>query len=158
MAIPDYCDPRAEKYFHLNFVGSKHGEDGSCYKYSWESTSGAKETKMIVFGYSDRVCAYCGNPGLPLQPLIERHRDYAVTGYTCVCKDAMDEIEIKEQLGQLKAKHRQEESLLEEKLPAVNKRVLKAVADSRVEELKKNIDHGHFLEEYLSSFEIKIKG
>lgn len=157
MAIPDYCDPRAEKYFHLNFVGSKHGEDGSCYRYSWESTSGAKETKMIVFGYSDRVCAYCGNPGLPLQPLIERYRDYTVTGYTCVCKDAMDEIEIKEQLEQLKAKHHQEESLLEEKLPKVSKKVLKDVADIRAKELKKHIDKDFFLEDTLKSSGIQIK-
>lgn len=162
MAIPDYCDERAEKYFRTGFVGSSHGDNGTSYSTSWDSTKGAKETKMVVFGYQEHVCAYCGNKGLPLQPRFtssfDPRCDSTVTGYACVCKDAMDEVEVKEQLKAMRAKHHDEENLLEKKLPKVNRNVLKRVADLRVKSLKKEIDRGHFLQDTLASFEIEIKG
>lgn len=162
MAIPDYCDERAEKYFERGFVGSSSGENGTPYKYHWNSTSGAKETKMVVFGYQEHICAYCGNKGFPLQPRFKgsfsRDSDSTVTGYACVCKDAMDEVEIKEKLQILKAKHHAEEALLANRLPQVSKKVLKDVVNLKAKNLKEDIDRSFCYEHNLSELNINIKG
>lgn len=161
MPIPEYCDERAAQFFRRGYVGNSNGENGTPYSTHWDSTSGAKETKMILSASSRPNCAYCGNVGLPLQPYFRgsftQDSDATVTGYTCICKDAMDEVQIKEQLQAMRAKHHAEETLLANSLPKVNKKALKAVAEARMKKLKKQIDQDFFLEDALESFSIKIK-
>lgn len=147
MAIRDYsyCDARASKYFRLG---------------GWDSTSGAKATKMIsVDGYS-HVCAYCGNRGLPLQPYFTgRLRlgcDTTVTGYTCVCKDAMDQLEIEEQVAQLKHKQQEELRLLLEKMPEVNKEVVSKIIKSKADELIKAAQRGNVHTRDMERFGLQI--
>lgn len=138
MAIPDYADERSYDRFSRGFVGSSHGDNGSSYRTSWNSQCDAEPTKMINT-YNRPVCAYCGNVGLPLQPNIERFRDYDVTGYTCVCKDAMDEVEWRNEMTALQNKHHKELQALKCREPKTNPDVIKRIITrltSKLEEAK----------------------
>lgn len=136
MAIPDYADERSYDRFSRGFVGSSHGDDGSNYRSSWNSQCDAEPTKMIHMR-SRPVCAYCGNVGFPLQPHIERFRDYEVTGYTCVCKGAMDEVEWKHDLCEMEKKHREELQALERCEPKSNPDVIKNIITRLTSKLEK---------------------
>lgn len=104
MAIHDYADERAYKFYSHGFVGNKHGDNGTNYKTSWNSTSeGLKPTKVYKPTSCREYCVYCGNTALPIQNL-----DYDVIGYTCCCKGAMDEVEYDQALKELKKKQQQE--------------------------------------------------
>lgn len=138
MAIPDYADERSYGNFSRGFVGSGHGDNGSSYRVSWDTQCGAEATKMIIT-YGRPLCAYCGNIGLALQPNIERFRDYDVVGYTCVCKDAMDEVEWRNEMRELKNKHNEEIRALERREPKTNPDVIKRIITrltSKLEEAK----------------------
>lgn len=145
MAIPDYCDVRAEKYFHTCFVGSSHGEKGTPYRTSWDSTSGALPTTMIKSDYNRPLCAYCGNKGFPIQPFFtgsfEADSDSSVTGYACVCKDAMDLLEIKDQIKALEKIQKEQMNDLVKTLPKVNNKVLRAVVSKKATEIEQEIMH-----------------
>ena len=138
MAIPDYADERSYDRFSRGFVGSSHGDNGSSYRTSWNSQCDAESTKMIQT-YGRPVCAYCGNVGLPLQPNIERFRDYDVVGYTCVCKGAMDEEEWRHELSEMENNHYEELQALKRREPRTNPDVIKGIITrltSKLEEAK----------------------
>lgn len=150
MAIPDYCDDRAKKHYVHSFVGSRHGDNGSMYAYRYDSTSGGKETKMIRTSRYRCVCAYCGEVGLPLQPFFKGSfnpdSDSTVTGYMCVCKDAMDQLEIEESIRQLRIKQANDMKELERTLPKPSSEVLAKVMANRIKTLTEEIESGNFTE------------
>lgn len=160
MAIPDYCDKRAKKYFSRGFVGHSHGEDGTGYRYSWDSSSGASPTKMIT-GIGNPRCAYCGNEGLPLQPYFTASFDpdcnTTITGYACICKDAMDQLEVEDKLDQMALRHASEVRELQQQLPNVNKIVLKKLLDEKVKRQKEEIDRGFLDEKHYKKFGLEIE-
>lgn len=150
MAIPDYCDDRAKKHYKNYFVGSDHGDNGSMYGYRYDSASGGKATKMIHLSRYRCVCAYCGEVGLPLQPFFKgsfnQDSDTTVTGYMCVCKDAMDQLEIEESIRQLRAKQANDMKELESTLPKPAPEVLAKVMANRIKTLTEEIESGNFTE------------
>lgn len=158
MAIPDYCDPRAEKHYVNSFVGSDRGDNGSMYGYRYDSTSGGKPTKMVHTSRYGRVCAYCGHQGLPLQPYFKGSfnpdSDDTVTGHMCICKDAMDELDINQAIRELKAKQAREMADLVNSAPKPSNKVLGVVLAHRVKVLTEEIDAGNL--ESLESFGVEV--
>lgn len=136
MAIPDYADERSFEFFRRGFVGTTHGENGSGYRTDWDSESKTGPTAMIQRP-GRPVCAYCGNVGMPLQPYISSHGHYDVTGYTCVCKDAMDEKAWDEEMKALRKRHAQEIEELEDRAPKLNPAVLKGIMQKLSNKLEK---------------------
>lgn len=121
MAIPDYADLRAHKFFERYFVGETNGENNSCYKTGWDSTSGAKPTQYVTYndGHS-RACSYCGNRPFPIQSNIGDD----ISGYSCVCKAAMDEVEWQAKLHELELRHAKERHELCKTAPQPDPKVL----------------------------------
>lgn len=147
MAIPDYADERSYDCFTRGFVGSSHGDDGSSYRTYWNSECDASPTKMVNT-YGRPVCAYCGNEGLPLQPNISGWKDYEVTGYTCVCKGAMDEVDWRSEVTEVENKHYEEMSALRRREPKTNPDVIKGIITrltSQLEEAKTMSEVEHIL-------------
>lgn len=139
MAIPDYADERSYNRFRRGFAGTSHGDDKSGYCTDWNSQCDAKPTKMISTFYRP-VCAYCGNMGLPLQPNIERYKDYDVIGYTCVCKGAMDEEAWSQDLVKIEKRHIEELRDLHKCKPRTNPNVIKDLVKGLTEKLSNLTD------------------
>jgi hypothetical protein len=117
MTFPKHIDERAKKFFDRVFVGKlegKHGEDEYGYKMSWDSRHEELKTSKH---YRGNHCAYCGNRPFPIQP---ENCGYEVTGYTCICKDAQDEIEIKQAVELLEIEHEKALRQLKSTLPEVS--------------------------------------
>lgn len=126
MAYHDHCDERAKKFYERGFVGSSHGDDGTSHSTSWSSRN--KELKPTKCLSTNRItiCAYCGNQALPIQHNIEldiRRSNYDITGYTCCCTSAMDEIEYQVKLEELFDRHNQEVDELEKLTPKISEEV-----------------------------------
>lgn len=81
----DGIDQRAHKFFNRNFTG---GQDRSYYF----DTDHEKliQTTYIQNGSND-ICGHCGDKCYPIQANIPS--SYDTTGYTCICKGAMDEVD-----------------------------------------------------------------
>ena len=134
MAIPDYADERSHDFFSTGLVGKSHGDNGSAYRTSWNSQCDAEPTRMIRAGYRP-VCAYCGNAAMPLQPNIQRYNDYEVTGYTCCCTGAMDEVEWRHELTEMENNHAEELRALQRREPPTNPAVIKRIVGSLTQAL-----------------------
>ncbi len=135
MAIPDYADERAHKFFTQRFVGTRHGENGSSLSIDWDSSAEGLEPTAI---YPNGRCVYCGNHAHPIQAGLRhpRHsygepgdRGYEVTGYACCCKGAMDEREHKARVEELKQRHEDELAALVKQAPVPDPDVFKAFAE-----------------------------
>lgn len=135
MAIPDYADERAHKYFYRGFVGSGHGENGTGYRLSWSSTSDAKPTSVHRVDSNHSYCVFCGNRAFPIQ-----NEHYAVTGYSCICKDAMDELEWQFEYQILLNEQYQAREALKKKAPVPKKEALLSVVSRKVEEINRYIE------------------
>lgn len=117
MTFPKHTDERAKKFFDRVFVGKlagKHGEDENGYKMSWNSRHEELKASKNYRGYH---CAYCGNRPFAIQP---DNCGYEITGYTCICKDAQDEIEIRQAVELLNAVYEKELRQLKSALPEVS--------------------------------------
>lgn len=116
MKYPENCDPRAHKFFHTVVVGQNFGEDGTAYKTTWDNDHAeARPTPVFVIDHY-RYCQFCNEQALPLQPNI-RHDDYGITGYACVCKDAMDWVDVEKALEDLADRYEKERLVIEAKRP-----------------------------------------
>lgn len=127
MAIPDYADPRAHRFYSLAFVGSKHGDAGSSTSMSWNSRhEKLQPTAVVSTGPLYQLCAYCGHRAKPIQPV-----DYGfdVSGYCCICKDAMDELEWRLTYTDLLEKQRLERVELESTAPKPSVKVIQTLMD-----------------------------
>lgn len=140
MAIPEHADPRALKHFDKCFVGTSHGDNGTGYKTSWNSLSDAVPTECIAFdnGYS-HICAYCGLLPYPIQT----HVGSEVTGYSCICKEAMDEVEFKVALAEMRLRHQQELLELGKTAPKYNPEAIAKVVMSQARSIVDNVKRGY---------------
>lgn len=135
----DQIDERAIKYLHRDWT-KPEGQ-----RYDWNSSCGAMPTLMLRpegVGYGLPVCAYCGRQGLTLQRHIRTRGDYSVTGHACICKDALDSLDIQESIEELEKKHEQEMRELKRKIPTVNKEVIKRMMEDQFIASMKAIERG----------------
>lgn len=128
--IPDYADKRAHKFYSRVYVGSNLcGANALGYKMSWDSDHDElKEVETLGRHY----CGYCGNRPLPIQAFLWKE-DYSVTGYTCVCSDAMDAIEVGLKIEALKELHRKQLRELEKKMPKHKDSIKVAILQNHLE-------------------------
>lgn len=142
--LEEYVDERAYDYFRWGYTGKQGNQ------YSWDSQCSAKKTLMINEYYP--VCAYCGRRGLPLQPHIAQG-DYLTYGHTCVCKDAMDSLEVANKIQEiLDDAHELAKEMRRTQMPKVNpdvvRKVLQEKTDRLLKDLSRNEGRGaHTLEE-----------
>jgi len=135
MAIPDYADERAHKHFSRGFVGEKHGENGTGYRVSWSSTSGAHPTSVHQIDNTRCYCVFCGNRAFPIQT-----DDFGITGHACVCKDAMDELEWRGEYQSLLNEQCRAREALKKKVPIPKKEALLSVITRKFDSVKHYID------------------
>lgn len=86
----DYADPRAKKFVRYFHDGEPYFENDH---------KDLIPTKTIAIGHYD-YCVYCSNQALSIQSNIPF--SYEITGKTCICKGAMDEIEMKQKIKSIK--------------------------------------------------------
>lgn len=136
--IPEYTDDRARRLFERVYVGTRHG-DATGHSWSWDSMNGSlKPTLTHVVEGSRAFCAYCGNRAYPIQERI----GYQVTGFTCVCKGAMDEIEWMAVRQQMLDRHHDELVEMESAAPKADPQVLVRVVEFQAKALIKDIERG----------------
>lgn len=128
MKYPEHADPRSYKFFHSYYVGVGGNEEGG--KMSTHVDTRHEELKPTEH-YRGLWCAYCGHRVYSIQP---RSLGYDISGYFCVCKDAMDEIEISDKLRELKEKYREEKSKLEMSLPKKSVEVKRKLIDKALKD------------------------
>lgn len=128
MAIPDYADPRSHEFFANGFVGFTHGDNGTSYARSWDSRHPElKVTATVAVNYRAH-CVYCGNRAMPIQ-----NQDLDVTGYTCPCKGALDEVEYLRLVEELREQFDNDlESLTANAAPVPSEEVLRRSMNSMV--------------------------
>lgn len=132
--LEEYVDERAYDYFSWGYTGKEEG-----HKYHWNSQCGAKET-MMVKACSRLVCAYCGRRGFPLQPLIAKG-DYHTYGYTCVCKDAMDSLEVVKKIQEiLDDAYELAKEMRSTQMPKINPDVVKKALQDKTDRLLKDLE------------------
>lgn len=156
MAIPEYCDQRAKKYFTSCFVGKTHGDNGSSNRMSWSSTSGAKPTATHKLNSDAHYCAYCGNKAFPIQDNIERHGDYTTTGWCCICKDAMDEVEWQAEYIALLGRQNKERYDMMQKAPKPTVEARQKVIRLRFDKIEDDIARDFFSESALKALSITL--
>lgn len=102
-SIAKYADERAFNRGLINYgyVGENNGDCGvNNSKVASINDCNVLPTKVTTIGnYS--YCFYCGRVARPIQNKIIKFEDYSITGYTCVCKGAMDEYEMREKVAEL---------------------------------------------------------
>lgn len=119
-------DPRAEKFFSRYYVGQYVNDaDQFGYVTRWNTRH---EELVPTKCYHRTWCAYCGSRAFAIQP---SHLGFDITGHSCSCKEAMDEVEYKQKLEQLKEKHEEEISALKKTKPKpsedVKRKIIKNV-------------------------------
>lgn len=132
-----HVDPRAYKSFRFDGRGKNGAE------YSWDGTSEeAKETLTLtleeISGYP--ICAYCCRQALPIQKNLRRYDDYRTTGYGCVCKKAMDEVDVREKIKQEEEKHYKKIRSIQARGPVVNKRAVKLLIDRKTKDIHSQLN------------------
>ena len=116
----NYADERAKHMISEGFVGNGHGNYGILNQYSVSfdtSHPDARPTETVKIG-SFHYCAYCSRPALSIQAGLANKKcglgsglhssAYAVTGHTCVCKGAMDEVQMNNDIKELNDKLEQQ--------------------------------------------------
>ncbi len=125
MPIPLYADERAKRFFYYGYTG-KSGD------YFWNTSAEGLEPTLT---YPNGTCGYCGNRALSIQAglrhrnRLDSERDYDVTGYTCCCKEAMDEVEHRTLVKQMKERHEDELAALNATAPAPSEAVFQKYAE-----------------------------
>lgn len=127
-------DERARDYF-------RYGSNGSELRFYWDSECGAPTSPMII-DRSTSYCVFCGERGLPLQPWIKKCKDYSITGYTCICKDALDYLDILKEEKDLRDKMFKEIKDIRGKAPSPNKEVIHRIVKKRAEAVLNNVMEG----------------
>jgi hypothetical protein len=129
----EQADPRAQKFFHTVFVGTScKGADSSGHKRSWDSDhEELAGTPCHAYDVSGRYCVFCGAHSLPIQGNLRRvcfkslrnDSDYKITDWTCVCKEAMDWLEVAAEVKALEEKYELEKEKLLATRPKFNQQV-----------------------------------
>lgn len=129
-----HVDERAKKFFKLGYSGPGR----SPYHFDTQD-EGLRDTRMITSRHCYPTCAYCGHRAYSRQPDI-KHGDYDVKGYTCVCKGAMDELEIRDEIQRVEEAAQQAVQELKKCLPRVNAEVVKKILDSKTKKALKSLE------------------
>lgn len=137
--LPEHCDKRAEKFFGFSF-GDRY----------WDSGHPELASTRVLQG-GQPVCAYCGKSAYPIQaglavPRFDRDgEDYSVTGYTCVCSAAMDEVAHRALVNQMLERHEEELEELSNSAPKPSQEVFEKficrLTDRLKEKAKRGPDH-----------------
>lgn len=130
--LEDHVDERSYEFFMFDYQGKK----------TWNSQAeGAKPTLTIDARSSGGsiVCGYCGRKALPIQNHILR-----VMGHCCVCKDAMDQLEIENEEEKVKEEMEKLLDKLREVKPKLNKEILKLTMQEVMKEEIRRMENGFF--------------
>lgn len=137
----EHVDERARSFFSYGYTGKEGG-----YSHTWNSLAeGIRPTTVIQSdsGMSG-VCAYCGRVALPIQGRRAGYSrmgedTYYDKGKCCVCKDAMDELEMQDQIDEITKQFKAALRCCREAMPKKNPDVLLAMMDNRLKESKKDL-------------------
>lgn len=92
----DNINPKAHKFFSYASTGKERG-------YVFNTSHEDLKTTEVLFNiFSENYCAYCGERAKPIQSRIRKFKDYTVTGYTCICEGAFQELEIDEKIKNIR--------------------------------------------------------
>jgi len=156
----EHVDERAYKFFSYMY-----GREG--HHYGWNSTKeGIRATATIGSGSGFRACAYCGRQALPIQQKKYNHRkdqdEYKSVGHCCVCKDAMDELDMMDQIDIITKQFKAAIGKCHQAMPKTNPEVLFALVDRQHEEKKKSLrfwnNDGRISPHSLDDFGMNLKG
>lgn len=134
----EHVDERAYKFFSWSY-GRNGGQAG------WNSTKeGLRPTATLGNPRGFRACAYCGRQALPIQKKKEySHRtgqdEYKSVGHCCVCKEAMDELDMMDQIDLITKQFKAALSECHRAMPKTNPDILFALVDRQHEEKKKTL-------------------
>lgn len=156
----DHVDERAQKFF--SWMYSRNGQHKG-----WNSTEeGLRPTATLGKGDRMRACAYCGRRALPIQKKQYSHRtgqdEYKNIGHCCVCKEAMDELDMVDQIDIITRQFNAALSKCQQAMPKTNPAVLLALMDKELEEKKKSLsfwtDDGRLPAHALADVGFNVKG
>lgn len=155
----EHVDERARSLFSWSY--GCRGQAG------WNSTKeGLRPTATLGAGDGLRACAYCGRQALPIQKREYSHLtgqdEYKKIGHCCVCKDAMDELDMVDQIDIITKQFNAALSKCHQAMPKTNPEVLFALVDKQHEEKKKSLrfwnNDGRISPHSLSDFNMNLKG
>lgn len=156
----EHVDERAYKFFSYMYGRNGHHK-------GWDSTKeGLRPTATLGKGDRIRACAYCGRRALPIQKRQYSHRtgqdEYKSIGHCCVCKDAMDELDMVDQIEAITKQFNAALNKCKGAMPKTNPAVLIALMDKEHEEKKKSldfwIDDGRMPQHALNDVGFNLKG
>lgn len=155
----EHVDERAWNFFSWSYGrGNTRG---------WDSTKeGIRPTATLGSGNGFRACAYCGRQALPIQERKYSHRtgqdEYISKGHCCVCKDAMDEVDMMVQIDIITKQFKSAISKCHQAMPKTNPEILFALVDKQHEEKKKSLrfwnNDGRISPHSLNDFNMNLKG
>ncbi|ARB11577.1 hypothetical protein CB7_103 [Pectobacterium phage vB_PatM_CB7] len=132
----EHVDERAYKFFSYMY-----GREG--HHYGWNSTKEGIRPTTVLSDKSTHVCAYCGRMALPIQGERWDHfkdsREYFSKGHCCVCKKAMDELEMMDQLKIIEDQFENARSAVYRAMPKTNPDIVAAFVDRKAEQVKKDL-------------------
>lgn len=156
----EHVDERAHKFF--SWMYGRNGQHKG-----WDSTKeGLRPTATLGKGDRMRACAYCGRRALPIQKKQYSHRtgldEYKNIGHCCVCKEAMDELDMVDQIDIITKQFNAALSKCQQAMPKTNPAVLLALMDKELEEKKKSLsfwtDDGRLPAHALADVGFNVKG
>lgn len=119
-------DPRAHKFYQWAY----HGRSEACpsgSSYFWDNDHPELvATEVYKTPRYNPICVYCGETAKSIQAHIPRGC-YDVTGHTCHCAGAMDEVEHAAQVEALQERHRLELAALKKQAPKAPGEILDRV-------------------------------
>lgn len=131
-----HVDERAYPFFTYSYGGNR----------SWNSTKEGIRPTTVIQSRSGNlcVCVYCGRIALPIQGRRDNYSRmgeevYFDKGHCCVCKDAMDELEMQDQIAIIREQYKEALHLCGQAMPKRNPNVLLAMMDSQLEEQKRDL-------------------
>lgn len=132
----DHVDERAHSFFSFQYSGKGAG-------YYWDFLSEEIiPTATLGGGGAVRFCAYCGRQALPIQERKYSHRtgqdEYKNKGHCCVCKDAMDEVDMVKKMEEITKQFEAALSQCRQAMPNADPEVVLAIMDLKNEEAKKS--------------------
>lgn len=154
-----HVDERAHRFYSW---GGYSGGGGR----GWDSTAeGLRPTTTLGDNYT-KVCAYCGRLALPIQKRVWDNfkgcSDFVNKGHCCVCKDAMDELEMVDQMEEIKKKFNAALRDCQAAMPKTNPAIVDAFIDRKAEKLKKDLkfwnDRGSIQAHALDKTGLKLSG
>jgi hypothetical protein len=111
--IMENIDERAKKFFRYSYIGKNTaGANSEGCRYNWNSTHEDLTPTRIYSVGGSLYCAYCNQKAYPIQAGLTNNyhpttSNYQPTGYTCVCKKAMDEVELSKRIEAANQDYRQ---------------------------------------------------